>query len=83
MGDDESFIHFQGGTNHNSLFNILHLNETLGEDIQPICHSSYYDLYNFKLLAERKNLHFNTLSTNIESINAKYSEIIPSWTNLT
>ena len=52
MDDDESFIHFQGGTNCNSLFNILQLDETLDEDIQPIRHSPYYDLDNFKLLAE-------------------------------
>ena len=75
MDDDESFIHFQGGTNRNSLFNILQLDETLDEDIQPIRHSPYYDLDNFKLLAERHNKRFNILSTNIESINAKHSEI--------
>ena len=75
MDDDESFINFQGGPNRNSLFNILQLNETLDEDIQPIRHSPYYDLDNVKLLAERHNKHFNILSTNIKSINAKHSEI--------
>ena len=75
MDDGESFIHFQGGTNRNSLFNILQLDETLDEDIQPTHHSSYYDLDNFKLLAERRNERFNILSTNIESINDKHSEI--------
>ena len=75
MDDDESFIHFQGGTNRNSLFNILQLDETLDEDIQPIRHSPYYDLDNFKLLPERHNTRFNILITNIESINAKHSEI--------
>ena len=75
MDDDESFIHFQGGTNRNSLFNILQLDETLDEDIQPIRHSPYYDLDNFKLLTERHNKRFNILSTNIASINAKHSEI--------
>ena len=74
MDDDESFINFQGGTNRNSLFNILQLNETLDEDIQPIRHSPYYDLDNFKLLAERHNKRFNILSVNIESINANHSE---------
>ena len=39
MDDDESFINFQGGTNPNFLFNILQLDETLDEDIQPIRHS--------------------------------------------
>ena len=73
--DDESFIHFQGGTNRNSLFNILQLDETLDEDIQPIRHSTYYDPDNFKLLAERHNKRFNILSTNIESINVKHSEL--------
>ena len=68
--DDESFIHFQG-----ALFNISQLNETLDEDIQPIRHSAYYDLDNFKLLAERHNKRLNILSINIESINAKHSEI--------
>ena len=65
MDDDESLFNFQGGTNHNSLFNILQLNETLDEDIQPIRHSPHYDLDNSKLLAERHNERFNILSTNI------------------
>ena len=73
MDDDQSFIHFQEGANRNSLFNILQLDETLDEDIQPIRHSTYYDLD--KLLAERHNKRFNTLSTHIESINAKHSKI--------
>ena len=37
--------------------------------------SPTYILDNFKLLAERHNKCFNILSTNIESINAKHSEI--------
>ena len=69
MPDDESCFHFQRGT---FLFNILHINETL-DDIQPIYHSPYYDLDKFKLLAGRNNERFNILSSNIESINAKFS----------
>ena len=74
MDDDEPFIHFQGGTKSNSLFNILQLSETLDEDIQPIRHSPYYDLDNVKLPADRHNECFIVLSTNIASINAKHSE---------
>ena len=65
MDDDESCIHFQGGTNRNSLSNTLQLNETVDEDIQPIRHSIYYDRGNFKLLAERHNERFNIPSTSI------------------
>ena len=74
MDDDEPFINFQGGSNRNSLFNILQLNETLDEDIQPIRHSPYYELDNVKLPADRHNESFNVLSTNIASINAKHCE---------
>ena len=71
MDVDESFIHFQGGTNRNSLFNILQLDETLDGDIQPLMR-----IFNHvKLLAERHSERFDILSTNIESINAKHSEI--------
>ena len=59
----------------NSLYNILQLNEANYSDILPIRHSSYYDLDNFKLLAERNNERFSMLSSNIESVNAKVSEI--------
>ena len=58
----------------NSLCNILQLNEATDDDIQPIHHSSYYDLDNFKLLAERNNEQFSILSSNIESTNAKFRE---------
>ena len=75
MLDNDSFLRFQGGANVNSLFNILQLNEATDDDFQPIHHSSYYDLENFKLLAERNNERFSILSSNIESINAKFSEI--------
>ena len=43
----------------NSLFNILQLNEVTDDDIKPIRHSSYYDLDNLKLLAERNIERFS------------------------
>ena len=58
----------------NSLFNILQLNEATDDDIQSIHHSSYYDLDNFKLLAERNNERFSILRSTIESINATLRE---------
>ena len=58
MDNGESFTNFQGDANRNSLLHIFQLNETLDEDIQPMRHSLYYDLDNFKLLAERNNEPF-------------------------
>ena len=37
--------------------------------------SSYYDFYNFYSVAKNNNKHFSILSSNIQSINAKFSEL--------
>ena len=66
---NELFPQLQEGTNIKSLFHILQLNEATEDDIQPICHSPYHDLNNFKLLVERNNESFSILSCNIKYIN--------------
>ena len=61
----------------NSLFNILQ--PKMRQLLTIFNHSSYCDLDNFKLLAERNNerLSIRSISklANIESINKKFSEI--------
>ena len=72
---DTSFFQFQGGIRSNSLCDMLQLNEANENDIQPIIHSSYYDMDMLKLLTEQNNGCFSILSSNVESVNAKMNEI--------
>ena len=37
--------------------------------------ASYYDFEKFKSVAKNNNKHFSILSSNIQSINAKFSEL--------
>ena len=40
-----------------------------------ICRSSYYDFETFYSVAKNNNKHFSILSSNIQSINAKFGEL--------
>ena len=80
MQSDDSFLRFYGGLNKNSLVDILRLNEDnieteCEQEIQLIKHSSYYDHDAFFDLTKTHFQKFSILSTNIESINAKFSEL--------
>ena len=75
MTADKSFFQFQGGMSSNYLIDILQLNETNENDIQPIIHSPYYDMDMMKILTEQNNGCFSILSSNVESSNVKMNEI--------
>ena len=78
MSINETILHHFGGVKNNSLLNVLKIDyDTSGESnpIELITQSSYYDLETFSELLNSKGNNFSILSTNIESINAKFSEI--------
>ena len=70
MTSDEAIL-------NNCLTNILHINENeidINEQ-QIIRRSSYYDFDQFSKLAKENKNSFSILSTNIQSVNAKFSEL--------
>ena len=77
MTSDEAFLSYSGGILNNCLTNILHINENETDinEQQRIRRSSYYDFDQFSKLAKEKKNSFSILSTNIQSVNAKFSEI--------
>ena len=69
---DHAILSNLGGFELNNLIIILDI-----EDNEPhiIQHSSYYDIDSFKKLISNHNNIFSVLSLNIQSINAKFSEL--------
>ena len=75
---DDLFLQYYGGVHKNCLNNILRStnDETNESDSLPIMKtSSYYDTDHFKSLVNTKINSFGILSTNIQSINAKFNEL--------
>ena len=73
MTFDENVLSYIGGIRNNDLNNILETNEFDSNDkLQTTRRSSYYDLDNFDKLT---NKCFSILSTNIQSLNSKLSEL--------
>ena len=75
MTFDEHFLSHIGGIRNNDLNNILHTNEFDSVELQTTRRSSYYDLDSFDKLTSSTNKCFSILSTNIQSINAKFNEL--------
>ena len=79
MITDETFLLYTGGIEKNCLNNILDINsnnnnnENNENELSMICRSSYYDFEKFYSVARNNNKHFSILSSNIQSINAKFS----------
>ena len=65
------------GGNQNNLSNVLSTNENNDEnhELQVIRCSSYYDIDKFTILANSNTNSFSILSSNIQSINAKFNEL--------
>ena len=76
MSSDEVILHSYGGYQNNSLRAYLHLddNDDINE-LSAIKHSSYYDIDQFKSLLQDNVNSFSILSSNIESINSKITDI--------
>ena len=74
MTFDENVLSYIGGIRNNDLNNILETNDS-NDELQTTCRSSYYDLDNFDKLTRKTNKCFSILSTNIQSLNSKFSEL--------
>ena len=78
MGNtDKDFLQFYGGFECNSLGHVLQLDEEGydNNEIQVFKHSPYYDEESLHDLLKSKKGQFCILSTNIESIFAKFDEL--------
>ena len=76
MSSDEAILHSYGGYHDNSLLTYLHLNDD--DDINElgaIKHSPYYDTNQFQDLLKNNVNSFTILSSNIESINSKITDM--------
>ena len=69
---DEAFLSYLGG-NQNNLSKST--NENNDENHKKIQCSSYYDIDKFTILANSNTNSFSILSSNIQSINAKFNEL--------
>ena len=76
MTTDNLFLSSFGGVTQNSLMHNLHLTHGEEHNHQDIKHSSYYDSDQFLKLARTHTNNFSILTTNIESLNSKYDELI-------
>ena len=77
MVTDETFLQFTGGISNSCLNNILSIGNAIDEnnELPIIRRSSYYDFDKFSSLAKKQGKQFSILSSNIQSINAKFSEL--------
>ncbi len=79
IGSDENVLKHLGGVASNSLTHILQLNNTDSIDEFPpqiIPTSSYYDCENFiSLIKSTNSSNFCAFSSNIQSVNAKFSAL--------
>ena len=70
-----AFLSYSGGILNNCLTNILHINKNDINEQEIIRRSSYYDFDQFSKLAKENKKSFSILSTNIQSVNFKLSEL--------
>ena len=78
MTSDESFLQYLGGLQNNFLNNILddNTNQTNElNELKPIRLSSYFDSDAFDALCKKNKNCFSIISSNIQFINAKFSEL--------
>ena len=76
MTSDESFLLFSGGLELNCLNKILNTKNNNDDNELPIIRrSSYYDADMFSILAEKNKHNLSVLSSYIQSINSKFSEL--------
>ena len=77
MVTDETFLQFTGGISNSCLNNSLSIGNAIDEnnELPIIRRSSYYDFDTFSSLAKKQGKQLSILSSNIQSINAKFSEL--------
>ena len=75
---DEILLSYLGGT-ENGLGDVLDMHNNEVNELQIIRRSSYYDYDKFMEFAKQNKDRFNILSTNMQSINSKLSELELLW----
>ena len=75
MTPDEALLSYSGGILNNCFTNMLYINENDINEQQIIRRSSHYDFIQFSKLAKENKNSFSILSTNIQSVNIKLSEV--------
>ena len=79
MALDELILKYVGGTSTNSLAHILQSNNADEQAEHPdlsIPDSHYYDFNSFKSLIDTNKNKFSILSSNMQSLHAKFSELL-------
>ena len=72
---DEIFLSYLGGTETNCLSDILDMHNHELNELQIIRRSSYYAYDKFNEFAKQNKDRFNSLTTNLQSINSKFSDL--------
>ena len=75
MSLDKDILDNYGGLHNNSLTHVLHVNSTDDSEINILQHSPYIDDKELPNVLLDKSDHFNILSLNIRSINAKFDQL--------
>ena len=65
-----------GGLESSNLNSVLKTNEDTDEEIETIIHSQYYNMDNIQNISLPDRKTFNILSINIQSLNAKYDNLV-------
>ena len=73
---DETFLSSIGGVREYSLMSVFEETNTDAQEHQPIPQSSYYDTEKFNQVASTRLHDFSILTTNVESLNAKFDELV-------
>ena len=79
---DELFLSSVGSVRQYSLTSIIEEQNTDAHEHQLIQQSSYYDIDKFSEIAKTRLNDFSILTTNIESLNAKFDELLIHITEL-
>ena len=79
---DELFLSSVGSVRQYSLTSIIEEQNTNAQEHQCIQQSSYYDIDKFSEVAKTRLNDFSILTTNIESLNAKFDELLIHITEL-
>ncbi len=78
MSLDESFLHYQGGVEKNSLIHILEpdidADDNQHDEPDIIHHSPYYDFEKLTPILAKHKKSFSIFSTNIQSIKSKFAQ---------
>ena len=76
MNLDEMILQHFGGVENNSLDSIVESSENRDDNIRIVQHSAYHDNEKFEHFLYKQENQFTIFSSNINSINSKFNEIL-------